>query len=439
MPKIKHELRLFCLAIGLPALFVVAGGIRLLCVGWRANWTEAQDKLEAQTTAYVNAMIAEAEQRGFHNGPRRIRHGLPSSPPYGAQRPSNAPPWAWGSRLLDELPELCDSVRAAQKDVRDKSAFVVCNADGAVLYATPNYPKVSTLTAEAHLPPPFGDGFLRVAPADGGAAVRAHAIRLLSLGALMLALLVCTLSTGGIMLVQGLRRERHDARRKADFIDNVSHELKTPLAGIRLNAELLAEGRIADEARRRSAINAIITESDRLSNMVTELLDFSRLEKGTWHYKIETFDLAAFATQDSERQAVAAISRGRARITVKGEGTPVMADKGAIRQIGVNLVTNALKYSTGGIEIEVAGPEIRYMDRGPGIPRESEDRIFERFYRVDNSLAQATSGSGLGLPIARSLARGMGGDIVYSPRPGGGSVFTLKLKPACGEPQNGEA
>lgn len=147
----------------------------------------------------------------------------------------------------------------------------------------------------------------------------------------------------------------------------------------------------------------------------------------------------AFATQDSERQAVTAISQGRARITAKGEGTPVMADKGAIRQIGVNLVTNAFKYSTGGIEIEVAGPEIRYMDRGPGIPRESEDRIFERFYRVDNSLAQATSGSGLGLPIARSLARGMGGDIVYSPRPGGGSVFTLKLKPAYGEPQNGEA
>lgn len=113
----------------------------------------------------------------------------------------------------------------------------------------------------------------------------------------------------------------------------------------------------------------------------------------------------AFATQDSERQAVTAISQGRARITAKGEGTPVMADKGAIRQIGVNLVTNAFKYSTGGIEIEVAGPEIRYMDRGPGIPRESEDRIFERFYRVDNSLAQATSGSGLGLGADDFIAK----------------------------------
>ncbi|MBR6733998.1 MAG: HAMP domain-containing histidine kinase [Kiritimatiellae bacterium] len=260
--------------------------------------------------------------------------------------------------------------------------------------------------------------------------MRAHAVRILALGAVMLLLLVCTLSAGGILLVYGLRRERRDARRKADFIDNVSHELKTPLAGIRLNAELLAEGRISDEAKRRSAIHAIIIEADRLSNMVSELLDFSRLEKATWRYNIETFDLAALATQDSEGQVVAAISQGRARITAKGEGTPVMADKDALRQIGVNLVTNAAKYSDGEIEIEVEGPEIRWKDRGPGIPHGSEERIFERFYRVDNSLAQATSGSGLGLPIARALARGMGGDLAYSPRPGGGSIFTLTLKKA---------
>ena len=107
-----------------------------------------------------------------------------------------------------------------------------------------------------------------------------------------------------------------------------------------------------------------------------------------------------------------------------------MADKDALRQIGVNLVTNAVKYSDGEIEIEIEGPEIRWKDRGPGIPHGSEERIFERFYRVDNSLTQTTSGSGLGLPIARALARGMGGDLAYSPRPGGGSIFTLTLKKA---------
>lgn len=430
MPRINHELRLFCLAIGLPALFVVAGGIRLLCIGWRANWTEAQDDLKLKAAAYVNSLIAEAERQGFHHGPPNApRRPKPPPRPH-APRPPNAPPHQWGRGLLEKLPEICEAVCANQKGLRDQSAFAVCDEDGAVLYATPDYPNASTIMAAAHLPPPFGRGFLRTAPADGGAAVRAHAVRILALGAVMLLLLVCTLSAGGILLVYGLRRERRDARRKADFIDNVSHELKTPLAGIRLNAELLAEGRISDEAKRRSAIHAIIIEADRLSNMVSELLDFSRLEKATWRYNIETFDLAAFATQDSEGQAVAAISQGRARITAKGEGTPVMADKDALRQIGVNLVTNAVKYSDGEIEIEVEGPEIRWKDRGPGIPHGSEERIFERFYRVDNSLTQTTSGSGLGLPIARALARGMGGELTYSPRPGGGSIFTLTLKKA---------
>ena len=162
--------------------------------------------------------------------------------------------------------------------------------------------------------------------------------------------------------------------------------------------------------------------------MVTELLDFSRLEKGTRRYNLETFDLAAFAAQDAEVQAVSAISHGRARITVKGAGTLVTADKDAIRQIATNLVTNAVKYSDGEIEIEVEGTETRFMDRGPGIPSGSVDRIFERFYRIDNSLTRTASGMGIGLPISRALARGMGGDLTYSHRPGGGSVFTLTLK-----------
>ena len=211
---------------------------------------------------------------------------------------------------------------------------------------------------------------------------------------------------------------------------HISKDDKTPLAGIRLNAELLAENRLADDAKRKSAVKAILMESDRLARMVDELLDFSRLEKGTRRYNLETFDLAEFAAQDAVIQAMTAISHGRARITVKGAQALVTADKDALRQISTNLVTNAVKYSDGDIEIEVEGPETRFMDRGPGVPDGDEERIFERFYRVDNSLTRTTGGSGIGLCIARFLARGMGGDLTYSHRPGGGSVFTLTLKSA---------
>lgn len=253
----------------------------------------------------------------------------------------------------------------------------------------------------------------------------------------MVALLgaLSTLAVGlSAAYIAGRRRlslERRDARKKADFFDNVSHELKTPLAGIRLNAELLSQDRIPDAELRQGALDAIIVESDRLGRMVDELLDFSRLEKGSRRYNLETFNLAEFALDPAEVQGAAGASQGRAKVRSVDPSAVVLADKDAIRQIGIILISNALKYAPeGDIDIEVEGGFVRYLDHGPGVPRGDEERIFERFYRCDDSLASKTSGSGLGLAIARSLARGMGGDLTYSHRPGGGSIFTLKLKEA---------
>ena len=255
-----------------------------------------------------------------------------------------------------------------------------------------------------------------------------HEIMVALLGAL--STLAVGLSAAYIAGRRRLSLERRDARKKADFFDNVSHELKTPLAGIRLNAELLSQGRIPDAELRQGALNAIIVESDRLGKMVDELLDFSRLEKGSHRYNLETFDLAEFALDPAEVQGVAGASQERAKVRSVGPNAVVLADKDAIRQIGIILVSNSLKYAEGDIDIEVEGRAVRYMDRGPGVPRGDEERIFERFYRCDSSLSSKNSGSGLGLSIARSLARGMGGDLTYTHRPGGGSVFTLKLKEA---------
>jgi signal transduction histidine kinase len=257
--------------------------------------------------------------------------------------------------------------------------------------------------------------------------MRSRTVAIAAVGAVIVLLLVATLVAGGVFFLKSIRREQRESRKKTDFIDNVSHELRTPLAGIRLNAELLAENRIRDEERRRGALESILTESDRLERMVSELLDFGRLEKGTRRYSMEMFNLAEFASGVAEAEGVASISNGRARISVKGPGALVTADKDALRQIGVNLVTNAVKYSEDEIVVEVEGNEVRFMDRGRGIPPGCEERIFERFYRVDDSLTRRVNGSGLGLSIARALARGMGGEITYAHRPGGGSVFTLTL------------
>ena len=336
------------------------------------------------------------------------------------------------SRLAPEdVAPFCDDLREAGH--LSGVAFEIRNLDGGRFFATADWPERHDLTGLCNLGPPLGDKVLVVARTDGGANLRFRVRTMFATAAIGSLFITSTFLFGALLFVRTIRRERRHARAKADFFDNVSHELKTPLAGIRLNAELLAQERIPDAALRRGALDAIIVESDRLGRMVDELLDFSRLEKGTRRYSLETFNLAEFALAPAEVQGAVGASQGRAKVRAAGPGANVVADKDAIRQIGVILVSNAIKYAPeGDIDIEVDGNLARYMDRGPGVPRGDEERIFERFHRCDDSLAAKTSGSGLGLAIARALARGMDGDLTYSRRPGGGSVFTLTLRRAKG-------
>ena len=416
--RVIREIRLFLLAILLPAVIVAAGGVRLLFYMWESMWAEERRELEVR--AYFIA--GEIEDRIHDMEGDHHPHLLEGHPP---RHPDD--------RLTSEnrmvIAAVCEDVLKERSGLEGDVAFEVTDKHGERIFATSGWPDSPSVVGENHLGPPAGNGTLRVARVDGS-AMRNRAVAIAAAGAVIILLLVAALVSGGVLLVRTLRRERRESRMKTDFIDNVSHELNTPLAGIRLTAELLADGRIPEGERRQGALKSILTESDRLSRMVSELLDFSRLEKGTRRYSIETFDLAEFASGSAETQGVDSISRGRAHIAVKGEGALVSADKDAIRQIGINLVGNAVKYSEGAIDIEVEGNEIRFMDRGSGIPSECTERIFERFYRVDDSLTRREGGSGLGLPIARALARGMGGDVTYSPRPGGGSVFTLTLASA---------
>ncbi|MBE6383482.1 MAG: HAMP domain-containing histidine kinase [Lentisphaerae bacterium] len=416
--RVIREIRLFLLAILLPAVIVAAGGVRLLVYMWESMWAEERRELEVR--AYFIA--GEIEDRIHDKEGDHHPHLHEGHPP-------RHPDDHLTSKKRMVIAAACEDVLKERSGLEGDVAFEVIDRHGERIFATSGWPDSPSVVGESHLGPPAGNGTLSVARVDGS-AMRNRAVAIAASGAVIVLLLVAALVSGGVLLVRTLRRERRESRMKTDFIDNVSHELNTPLAGIRLTAELLAEGRIPDGERRQGALKSILTESDRLSRMVSELLDFSRLEKGTRRYSIETFDLAEFASGPAEAQGVDSISRGRAHIAVKGEGALVSADKDAIRQIGINLVGNAVKYSEGPIDIEVEGNEIRFMDRGSGIPPECTERIFERFYRVDDSLTRREGGSGLGLPIARALARGMGGDVTYSPRPGGGSVFTLTLAPA---------
>ena len=278
---------------------------------------------------------------------------------------------------------------------------------------------------------------------DAAALSRSAASLKLTLG-LLIALLVVAIGVGGWLILSDVASQLILARQKTDFVSNVSHELKTPLTSIRMFAELLAEGRVPDAGKQRSYLAIIAAEASRLTRLINNVLDFSRLERGEKKYQLQSCDLAA-VTRDaalSFRPHVEAAGLAF-DCSVPETALPVRGDPDALAQIIVNLLSNAEKYSNGRKEIEIrarrtdaAAPvaEVTVLDRGAGVPRGSEERIFEKFYRAHDSLSSGVEGSGLGLTLARQMARAHGGDVVYEPREGGGSCFSLRLPLAAPPP-----
>ncbi|MCX6566037.1 MAG: HAMP domain-containing sensor histidine kinase [Candidatus Aminicenantes bacterium] len=276
-------------------------------------------------------------------------------------------------------------------------------------------------------------------PTDPGAlAAQAKSTRLLMAVAI---LGLCVLiAAAGLVILNMLRSEMILARQKTTFVTNVSHELKTPLTSIRMFSEMLKEGRQPDVEKQRSYLGLMLTETERLTRLINNVLDFSKMEKGKRIY--------AKTRMAAGPRVEAIVSKERVRLehdgftvtfTDSSNGAAVVADEEALGQAVLNLLTNAEKYSPENkrIEVEVSRSggfvRVAVLDRGIGVPPAAAGKIFREFYRVDQSLSAPVSGSGLGLTIARRIARDHGGDIEFRPRDGGGSVFTILL-PEAKEP-----
>ncbi len=243
-------------------------------------------------------------------------------------------------------------------------------------------------------------------------------------------LLVCL---GLAVLVHAAHKARLDALTKTNFVSLVSHELNTPLTAIIPYAEMLRKGQITSEEDRHEAYEVIAEESVRLKSLVAELLDFSRLERRTKKFTMTDFDAAELV------QNVVRLMRGRFPENVPSvlaEGPlPIYADADAVKAILINLLDNAAKYAPGAPVEVVAekggtGVRVEVRDRGPGLTPEGLCNVFTRFWRADDSTTASVGGFGLGLTIARSYAREMGGDLTCAAREGGGTIFTLEIKEA---------
>ena len=243
------------------------------------------------------------------------------------------------------------------------------------------------------------------------------------------------LMMGGIWLTyRNISREMNLARLKSDFVANVSHELRTPLALIRLYAETLELGRLTTKDKYQEYFRIIREESERLTALINNILDFSRIEAGRKEYEFKETNLAdlVHSTLDSYRFQIE--QNGFVfEENISRDIPPLVVDREAIARSLLNLVNNALKYSKDekyiGVSLYRANGSVRLevRDRGIGISAKEQEKIFEKFYRCGDPLVHNIKGSGLGLSLVRHIARAHGGEVLVESAPEQGSKFTIAL------------
>ncbi len=239
---------------------------------------------------------------------------------------------------------------------------------------------------------------------------------------------------GAILVFNDISELRRLERLRSEFVANVSHELKTPLAVIKACIETLLDGAVDDLEHRGPFLERIAEQADRLHTLILDLLSLARMESGAEAFTMEAVELGPIVT--------ACLSRHRARATAKGQTlecelaeAPEIAwgDQEAIHQILDNLIDNAVKYTPEGgrIRVRCFGQDdmvcLQTSDDGIGIPEHDLPRIFERFYRVDKARSRELGGTGLGLSIVKHLVQAMQGSIQAQSQVGKGTTFLVRL------------
>jgi two-component system phosphate regulon sensor histidine kinase PhoR len=253
---------------------------------------------------------------------------------------------------------------------------------------------------------------------------------------------------GALLVFYDLTEIRRLEAVRRDFVANASHELRTPLAAIRGYAETLLDGALRDPVRAEEFLGIIHHHAERLALLLDDLLSLSRLEAGSQPLAHERVPLGAVVRRSLDLVQPQAGARGVVFEVQIPEDMAVMGDPGAVEQILVNLLDNAVKYSTGAGEVRLRAqhlnrvpraearsdggdshPQIRVLveDTGVGIEPRHLARVFERFYRVDSGRSRDSGGTGLGLSIVKHLTQAMGGKVGVESEVGRGSTFWFEL------------
>jgi signal transduction histidine kinase len=250
----------------------------------------------------------------------------------------------------------------------------------------------------------------------------------------MFVLLAGILIFGLTLTIRIVSHELELGRMKSDFVSTVSHEFKSPLTSIRQLAEMLQTGRVPSEERRQRYYDVLLEQSERLSSLIDNILDFAKMEEGKKEFEFEMADvgllleeLISTIQQQVRHEGFVVEARIAAPLPA------IQVDRAAMSQAIANLIDNAIKYSAGAKKVHVRGFTddhyliISVQDLGVGIKPEEIDRVFERFYRGGDELTRAAKGSGLGLTLVKQIVEAHHGSVHVESEPGRGSTFSIRL------------
>jgi two-component system phosphate regulon sensor histidine kinase PhoR len=332
------------------------------------------------------------------------------------------------------LPYITDEIFKEEYQELEENRFIaVLDENDRVLYGR-SVPADGGFLFEDRFPTTLYRWRLQMAPREVG-VLRREARARRTYNKVLVGGAIGIIIAGMIVFLVAVRKEARANQLKSEFISNVTHELKTPLSLIRMFGELLALGRTASQQVSREYAEIITRESDRLTRLIDNVLDFSRIERGKAAYEFHRGNLSTVVERGVDLCKYRADQGGiQLKTDIEPDLPDTLLDENAMTLLLLNLLENALKYgaSEGGeirvsLKQENGQLELRVADQGPGIPPEEISHVFDRFYRAKEVRTQSARGSGIGLSLVKHITESHGGRVRVHSDLGKGTTFEVTL------------
>jgi signal transduction histidine kinase len=410
-------------------------------VGWLGRIQSSKDSLSLSEkhTEYLLAFLGNSdvimddmEPGGGRNNYRRYKTSINSKSYFFSLLPGREQ-GQWGL-IMDPVHLLNETIHQLILNIAAQSDFCweLTGVNGELFIESASIPE-DIQPVHVMFPANLPTWTLTLYPEDSGLLVSLF-IRGEGLFFYIFIAILIILAAGLFFTLQTVNHELHLSRMKSYFMSTVSHEFKSPLTSIRQMAEMLVHSRVPSQERQHKYYTTILQQSERLSHLIENILDFSKMEEGQKIFHFENADITQVVKDMVDAfQRLTAEEGFHINLDIPEQLPEIFFDSEAMQQVIHNLVDNACKYSGKSKNVEVqlypkgSRIVISVRDYGIGIRKEDQDKIFNRFYRAGEELSQTVKGSGIGLTIVKQIVEAHQGEITVESSPGKGSIFNVML------------